>query len=191
MLPLIHYVEREGVTMGFNKPWMPLGGIVTVVALVGVIAGGAAAKPDSGAKSAALTGTSVWALKAYTIGGTIDGRLAHGTYTGTLTGGDDFSSGDCGPVCEPVTGTITFSARNGDFTAAVQPGSVVALEDIASRSIRTFTLYLQVVSGTRSYGHANGQLTLSYSSLWSHYFDSDGHFVNTIEDSGTLTGSAR
>jgi hypothetical protein len=136
----------------------------------------------------ALTGTAEWAGQSTTIHGTFSGRLGRGTYTGTLQAGDPFTSSDCGPVCAPVTGTITFSSSRGDFTATVQPQSIVALEEIASHSFRDFTLALAVVSGKRSYAHARGSLVLSYESVWEH--DTvDGVFVNVISDQGTLSGN--
>ena len=93
-------------------------------------------------------------------------------------------------MCEPVTGSITFTSKRGSFTGVVEPGSVVALVDIASNSWRNFTLTLEVVDGTRAYARANGaELTLSYSSDWAHFFDFDtGQFIDTITDSGTLAG---
>jgi hypothetical protein len=154
----------------------------------------------AGTGTTTLTGTAVWSSQSdpdvglqattTTIQGTFDGRLGRGTYTGTLSGGAPYTTFDCGPICEPVTGTITFSAARGDFTAAVQPDSAVRLEDTGSHSSRFFTLTLVVVSGTRSYGHANGTLTLSYASTWTHEF-SDGVFVDEIDDSGTVTGDPR
>ena len=149
-----------------------------------------------------LTGTAVWTTESSpelglestttAIQGTFSGKLGSGSYSGTLDGGSPFITGECGPVCENVTGTITFSSTRGDFTTAVEPGSVVALEDIASHSFRNFTLTLDVESGTRSYAHADGTLTLSYHSVWSHFFDSETlQFINRIDDSGTLTGNPR
>jgi hypothetical protein len=150
----------------------------------------------AGTRTPTLTGTSQWSTDpatfatTTTIQGTFDGRLGRGTYAGTLSGGPPFSTFDCGPTCESVTGTITFSAKRGDFTAIVQSDSVVRLEDIASHSWRSFTHTLVVVSGTRSYVHAGGTLALAYTSTWTHEFV-DGVFVNKIEDSGTLTGDPR
>jgi hypothetical protein len=151
------------------------------------LSGSAAAGADH---NAALTGTAEWSDASTHIDGTFDGTLGKGTYDGTLDGGAQFTSGDCGPVCEPVTGSITFTSNRGSFTGVVDPGSVVALVDIASNSWRNFTLTLDVVDGTRAYSHANGAvLTLSYSSDWAHYFDFDtNQFINTITDSGTLSG---
>ena len=142
-------------------------------------------------RAATLTGTAEWSDFSTHVHGTFDGNLGKGTYDGTLVGGTSFTSGDCGPVCEPVTGSITFSANRGSFTAVVQPGSVVALSDIASHSWRTFTLTLGVADGTRGYAHLNDRvLTLSYTSEWAHYFDSDTlQFINTISDGGTLTAT--
>jgi hypothetical protein len=133
----------------------------------------------------------VWG-STQTIGGTFEGQLGKGTYAGSLILGPPYydTGGLCfGPVCEDVTGTVTFSAKKGEFTAEVRPGSVVALEEIASHSFRNFELDLEVVSGTRSYEHADERLILSYESSWAHYTDPDGQFVNTIEDVGTLTGN--
>ena len=143
-----------------------------------------------------LTGTSEWSGPTFEqqttvthVHGTFAGRLGKGTYEGTLTGGAFFTAPDCGPVCQPVTGSITFSSNRGSFTAVVQPGSNVALQDSASTSFRYFTLTLSVVDGTRGYAHANGSmLTLTYISEWSHpIFVPEP--VSIITDSGTLTGS--
>ena len=142
-------------------------------------------------RSGTLTGTAEWSEASTHVHGTFAGRLGRGRYDGTLDGGPPFTSGDCGPVCEPVSGSITFTTKRGSFTGVVEPGSVVALVDIASNSWRNFTLTLEVVDGTRAYARANGaELTLSYSSDWAHFFDFDtGQFIDTITDSGTLAGS--
>jgi hypothetical protein len=147
-----------------------------------------------------LTGTAEWsggtfedATTITAIHGTFVGKLGKGTYEGTLTGGPSSTTTPCnGPVCQPVSGTITFSAHRGGFVGVVQPGSVVGLVDIASHSWRNFDLTLRVTSGTRGYGHANGLLTLSYTSTFAHYFDFDANaFISTISDAGTLTGDLR
>jgi hypothetical protein len=147
-----------------------------------------------------LSGTAEWSTQSSpelgleatttTIHGAFAGKLGRGTYAGTLDGGSGFTTPQCGPVCEAVTGTFTVTSRRGDFTAVIQPGSVVALEDIASFSWRRFTLTLSVMGGTRSYANANGTLTLSYTSTWEHEFVG-GVFVNSITDSGTLSGNPR
>jgi hypothetical protein len=143
-----------------------------------------------------LTGTAEWSggtfddpVTVTAIHGTFDGSLGKGTYEGTLTGGTPVTNA-CGPVCEPVTGAITFSGHRGSFTGVVQPGSVVGLEDIASHSFRNFTLTMRVTDGTRGYATADGLLSLSYTSTWAHYFDGE-KFINTISDAGTLTGALR
>jgi hypothetical protein len=180
-------------SVDFRKLWRAFAGIFAMVALVAVVVAGAAFAGTtirSKDKSATLTGTAVWSLQTYTIAGAFEGELGRGTYTGTLTGGPDFTTPTCGPVCEDVTGTITFSAKNGDFTAEVQTGSFVALEDIRSHSVRDFTLELDVVSGTRGYAHASGALSLAYTSIWEHQFV-NGVFIDEIVDSGTLTGSPK
>jgi hypothetical protein len=161
--------------------------LVTAVALLALSASAASAAD----RSATLTGTAEWSDASTHVHGTFSGTVGKGSYDGTLDGGAQFTSGDCGPVCEPVSGSIAFTTKRGSFTGVVQPGSVVALVDIASNSWRNFTLTLQVVDGTRKYARANGAiLTLSYSSDWAHYFDFDtGQFIDTITDSGTLAGS--
>jgi hypothetical protein len=161
--------------------------LVTAVALLTLSVSAASAAN----RSATLTGTAEWSDASTHVHGTFAGTVGRGSYDGTLDGGAPFTSGDCGPVCEPVSGSITFTTRRGTFTGIVQPGSVVALVDIASNSWRNFTLTLEVVNGTRWYTRANGtELTLSYSSDWAHYFDFDsGQFIDTISDSGTLAGS--
>jgi len=160
--------------------------VVTALALVVFLLSAAAV---AGTETT-LTGTSEWSIAStsWPIHGTFEGKLGRGTYAGTLNGGDPFTTTDCGPVCEDITGTITFSTKRCDFTAAAESGSVVALQDIASHSFRNFTLTLSVVSGTRSYAHANGTLSLSYTSTWEHEFV-DGVFVSVISDLGTLTGN--
>jgi hypothetical protein len=162
--------------------------LVTGVVLFVLPASGASAAD----RSAPLTGAAEWSDASTHVHGTFAGTFGKGSYDGTLDGGTQFTSGDCGPVCEPVSGSITFTGRRGRFTGIVEPGSVVALVDIASNSWRNFTLTLQVVDATRGYARVNGaELTLSYSSDWAHYFDFDtGQFINTITDSGTLATSS-
>jgi hypothetical protein len=160
--------------------------------LIGVALLALSSSAAAGAERAAtLAGTAEWSDFSTHVHGTFDGNLGKGTYDGTLDGGTPFTSGDCGPVCEPVTGSIDFSANLGSFTGVVRPGSVVALVDIASHSWRNFTLTLDVVDGAHGYAHLNGSvLTLSYTSEWAHFFDFDtGQFINTISDSGTLTAT--
>jgi hypothetical protein len=162
--------------------------LVTGVVLLALSGSAVSAAAD---RSATLTGTAEWSDASTHVHGTFAGAFGKGSYDGTLDGGAQFTSGDCGPVCEPVTGSITFTSKRGSFTAIPQPGSVVAFEDIASNSFRNFTLTLEVVDGTRGYAHADGAiLTLSYTSDWEHFFDgTTGQFINTIIDSGTLAGS--
>jgi hypothetical protein len=161
--------------------------LVTTVALLALSTSAASAA----GRNATLAGTAEWSDVSTHVHGTFAGALGKGSYDGTLDGGAPFTTGDCGPVCEPVSGSIAFTSKRGSFTGIVEPGSVVALVDIASNSWRNFTLTLDVVDASRGYKRANGaELTLSYSSDWAHYFDFDtGQFVNTITDSGTLTGS--
>jgi hypothetical protein len=161
--------------------------------LIGVALLALSSSAAAGAEQAAtLAGTAEWSDSSTHVHGTFDGNLGKGDYDGTLDGGAPFTSGDCGPVCQPVTGSIDFSANRGSFTAVVQTGSVVALVDIASHSWRNFTLALEIVDATRGYSHLEGSVvTLSYTSEWAHFFDFDtGEFINTITDSGTLTATA-
>jgi hypothetical protein len=165
--------------------------LVLAIALVAFLSSAVAVA----AGDTTLTGTSEWSGPTFeeqttvtTVHGTFEGRLGRGTYEGTLTGGAFFTSPDCGPVCQPVTGSITFTSNRGSFTAVVQPGSTVALFDTASNSTRYFILTLSIVDGTRSYAHADGTLALTYISDWFHpIFDPD--HTNVISDEGTLTGS--
>jgi hypothetical protein len=150
------------------------------------------------ASATKLVGTAEWSGGTFAdpsttthVHGTFDGPLGKGTYEGTLVGSPTATTGSCGPVCQSVTGAITFSGHRGSFTGVVQPGSVVGLQDIASHSFRNFDLTLGVTDGTRGYAHADGVLSLSYTSTWAHFFDSDGNFINEITDEGTLTGSLR
>lgn len=168
-----------------------LSAVVAAVALVALAAAGAAAAGHAASKddTAALTGSSQW-TSGYAISGSFGGSLGRGTYSGTLTAGDPFTTPTCGPVCAAVAGGITFSTRAGDLTAAVQPGGIVSMEDIASHSFRTFRLQLRIVGGTRRYAHMRGRLSLSYESVWTHEWVG-GVFVDDIADTGTLTGTIR
>ena len=176
------------------------------IALVGVflISGVAVA-----GTATTLTGTSEWSsvqvpgMDAFyginEIQGSVAGKLGRGSYSGRLT--IDPTQGTpaaCetrdparGP-CFYVSGTITFSTNRGDFTAVVQPASFAETLDIASTSVRWFTLTLRVVSGTRSYAHADGILKLFLTSTWIHTWVNTGDdvvFVDRVDDSGTLTGN--
>jgi hypothetical protein len=158
---------------------------VSVAGVADAAVGSAASA--SKAKQAALNGTSEWS-SVYAISGTFDGKLGHGTYSGTLApGSTTFATDTCGPVCADVTGTITFTTERASFTAEVQPGSLVQLDDIASHSTRTFSLDLEIVDGTGRYLHAGGRLSLDYVSVWTHTVV-NGVPVNEIDDTGTLAG---
>ena len=151
--------------------------------------------------SATLTGTSEWSggtfddpVTVTAIHGTFAGTLGKGTYEGTLTGGASFFFPDCdfSSFCQPVTGAITFSGNRGSFTGVVQPGSIVAVEDIHPRvASRAFTLTLRVTGGTRGYSNADGLLTLSYFSLRTRFVNEDFQLITTISDSGSLAGDLR
>ena len=140
-----------------------------------------------------LTGTSEWSGLTFehqesttAIHGTFVGRLGKGTYEGTLEGGPWLAG--CGPVCADVTGSITFSSNRGTFTGIVQPGSLLIALFGSGEDVRSFTLTLSVVEGTRAYKHLDGELTLTYDSIHYHYFDPTlNQQVDYIADSGTLT----
>jgi hypothetical protein len=163
---------------------------VAAVALAACVAAGAALAAGPKERTTGLTGSSRWTT-GYAIAGTFDGGLGRGTYAGTMTAsGASFTSSTCGPVCAPLAGSITFSGRSGSWTASVQPGSVVSMEDIASHSFRDFRVQLRIVGGTGRYAHARGRLSLTYSSVWTHEWE-NGAFVNGIADAGTLVGTIR
>jgi hypothetical protein len=176
-----------------GKRWILFAAAATAAVAAVAVAGVAEAAPARPAahakeKEAALTGSAVWSDSDYAISGRFDGKLGKGTYAGTLTAGSArFTTPTCGPVCADVTGTVTFRGNGGRFTAEVQPGGLVSLEDIASHSFRDFTLELSVVSGTGRYSHIDGVLSLAYSSVWTHT-SVNGVEVNQIDDTGTLVG---
>ena len=160
------------------------------VALVLALASGAGA----GGPVVALSGTSDYGVQTSSIHGTVSGKLGKGTYAGTLSFGDSFAnpgSACQGSVCAPVTGTITFSTNRGDLTVAVQPDGIVGFEDTASFSWQNFELPLEIVDGTGALAHVAGTLTLTYTSTHAHYVDDNGILVDTIEDTGSLTGKLR
>lgn len=177
-----------------GKRWILCAAAATASAAAVAAAGVADAAPLRTAthakdKEAALTGSAVWSDADFMVSGRFDGTFGHGTYRGTLTAGSArFSTPTCGPVCTDVTGTITFRGNGGRFTAEVQPGGLVSLQDIASHSFRNFTLELRVVAGTGRYSHVDGTLDLAYSSVWTHTAI-NGVDVNRIDDTGKLGSS--
>ena len=167
-----------------------------VLLSIALIALSSAAVAVAATGTTTLTGTSEWSGLTFehqesttVIHGTFTGRLGKGTYEGTLNGGPWLAG--CGPVCADVTGSITFSSNRGTFTGIVQPGSLLEALFGSGQDVRSFMLTLSVVDGTRAYSHADGKLlTLTYDSVFSHYFDPTlNQFVNEINDSGTLTGT--
>ena len=140
--------------------------------------------------STSLSGTAEWTDQTTTIHGTFSGRLGAGTYSGNLTQTWIDTTGWCGPTCFTVAGEITLSSKRGDFTAVVEPGSLMRESSIASNTYRGFVLELAVVDGTRSYRRARGELLLSYDSTWWHS-SWGGVIVNEVEDHGSLTGNPR
>ena len=93
--------------------------LVTTVALLALSASAASAV----ARSATLTGTAEWSDASTHMYGTFAGTFGKGRYDGTLDGGTPFTSGDCGPVCEPVSGTITFTSKRGSRERERRPRS--------------------------------------------------------------------
>lgn len=127
------------------------------------------------------------ARRDVTIHGVLSGG-AGGTYSGTLHAVPyGAPTGTCGPICAPVTGTIDFTTPAGSFSTSVT-GDVGA-ESTASHESYSFRLTLDIVSGTRSFSHASGELALEY--LSSRFQGAaNGCFpVCEIRDSGTLTGT--
>jgi hypothetical protein len=170
--------------------WIPFLVAIACVAVSGPARAAAAQGLVASETKVTLSGTSDWGA-THVMRGSFDGPLGHGTYSGKLALSTvHYVTPTCGPACADVSGRITFSTKRGDFTVAAQPGGPVALEDIRTHSLRHFRLALRVVGGTRAYAHANGRLTLTYSSVWTHQ-TVGGVVVDTIEDSGTLTGRLR
>lgn len=189
--------------------------VVAAIALPAAAIAGAPA-PTSAAAGGTTTLTSPptptafeqptsWGESSQTLSGTFSGRLGSGTYVGTiefepfvfpLSDSNLVSPCSLAAYCTAVTGgSITFSSNRGDFTVEVQPGGLLGECFCHPRfDSRTFSVTLLVVGGTRSYAHASGTLSLTYSSSWSHGYVFDGvtlTFVSTVEDTGTLTGNPR
>ena len=172
--------------------------LFVVLASAGAVFVSNDASAASKGKDTALAGTAEWSYTATTVLGTFKGPLGTGTYAGTLNLGDSFYYGDgvClnAPYCQVVTGgTIAFSSKRGDFTAAVEPGSLADQFISHPRDQwQYYTLDLTVVAGTRSYQNADGAMTLSYSSHLVRELDYEaGVYVTTITDTGTLSGNPR
>ena len=153
-----------------------------------------------------LSGTAEWSLSfeggfltipTITPHGTFAGKLGKGTYAGALTVGDSIAQSFCfyGPDCRSVTGAITFTSRRGSFTGVVQPGSSRSWFSIASNDSLWYTLTLRVGNGTRGFARVGGVLTLTYNSVWWHYYGmnetGDVELFNYIDDHGTLSGFPR
>jgi hypothetical protein len=135
-----------------------------------------------------LGGTAEWSGSTFLAESfAIHGTVAGGTYSGTLHAGTYFTTATCGPQCAPVTGTIDFDAHGGTFTATVEPAGLVSVVSIGSGTTYSFELTLNIVSGTKSFAHASGTLSLTYEShLPTNQVDCS---VCPIVDQGTLTGN--
>jgi hypothetical protein len=138
-----------------------------------------------------LSGTAEWSpeplVDTFSIHGVLSGR-GGGTYSGTLHAGPFTGpTATCGPVCAPVTGTIDFVTPGGSFSTSA--AGEVSEEDTASHESFGFRLGLEIVSGTRSFSHASGELALEYLSF-RFQGGANGCFpLCPIMDSGTLTGT--
>jgi hypothetical protein len=140
-----------------------------------------------------LSGTAEWSaeplVETFSIHGTLSGPAAHGgTYSGTLhAGAYSGPTPTCGPVCAPVTGTLDFVTPGGSFSTSA--AGEVSQEETASHVSYGFRLTLDIVSGTRSFSRASGELALEYLSF-RFQGASNGCFpLCPITDSGTLTGT--
>jgi hypothetical protein len=171
-----------------------VGVLAALVALLMGVAGATAAKSQT--VDWTLHGAAAWtpntAPGIYNVQTfDVQGSIADvGTYSGTLTAGTYFTTDTCGPQCAPITGTITFTTKHGSLITTVDPGGLVTVNVIGSGTYYNFTLDLSIVDGTKSYGHASGQLSLQYGSS----LQNDGYFPCdpspcTVQDGGTLTGS--
>ena len=135
-----------------------------------------------------LDGSAVWSgstflAQSFAIHGTVQGL---GTYSGTLDAGTYFQTQTCGPECAPVTGTIVFHTHRGDLTTTVDPAGLVTVISIGSGTTYSFTLPLVITDGTKSFKHASGSLSLTYSStLPTNQVTCN---VCPIVDGGELTG---
>ena len=170
--------------------------LAVVAVLSGLVAGGAGATTAIGAKKQrpihlALTGNSTSAPGADTVVGTFTGTVGKasvsGTYTGqlTLATPEQPCSTMSAIICwHDISGsfTFTFSGKGGSFTAAVEPGGSAGRGGTARHQEMAFSVDLEVVSGTRGYTPARGQLSLTYVSVTDYGQGSQ-------EDSGTLTGA--
>lgn len=168
--------------------------LTAFVALLVSTAGATAAKSET--VDWTLRGAAEWTpdpvsgiynVQAFAVHGSIEGV---GTYSGTLTAGDYFSTNTCGPQCAPISGTITFVTNRGSLTTTVDPGGLVSVYVIGSGTNYSFTLDLSVVDGTKSYSRASGHFHLDYGSG----LQNDGYFPCdpspcTVQDGGALTGT--
>ena len=168
-----------------------------------VLLGAGTAGVRSAAKDTTLTGMAIWpegvsGPQTYVITGTFNGKLGYGTYYGrlTVTLGTVVPCSFASP-CEPATTQILFSTNKGILRVRSDPtvrplsdpAGVVGETGTSTIGVSHFQFDLVAMGGTGKYAHASGQLSLTYESDWSHYFDGSSFvFVSTIEDSGTLTG---
>ena len=162
--------------------------IALTLVLAGLLVAATGATAGGQNVSWTLGGTAEWSgpgFLAETFA--IHGSAKGGTYSGTLHAGPYFTTPTCGPQCAPVTGTIDFAAPQGTFTTNVEPAGLVSVVSIGSGTTYSFTLTLRIVSGTKSFAHAGGTLSLTYEShLPTNQVECN---VCPIVDGGTLTGN--
>jgi len=167
---------------------------ITVLAASATAALLATAAPAASSTNWTLSGTAVWTsmtsdsfFHRFDVSGAVGGA---GTYSGTLNVGTYIYPGPngCGPFCAPVTGTLSFDAKQGTlYTSAV---GQVSIFPIPSNSTYDFTLTLMVTGGTRAYKHASGTLAMQYeSSLQNDAYAPCDPSPCTVHDNGTVTGT--
>jgi hypothetical protein len=178
---------------------------VSLLALSAVVADAASTKSVSYTATGSAEWNAFYYPSSFTISGQLyDGNHPAGSYTGTLFAGTYVyacSAGDFGPICAPVTGSVTFALRGGNITAVVEPGGLVTELCCPGPGFTSyiFDLSLTITGGTHAYAGAQGTLSLHYETLrdnlaWDPLTDPGPcGFVDIttcpITDNGTLTGT--
>jgi hypothetical protein len=163
--------------------------IVATLLAVGLLLAPSGATAAGPSVSWDLRGSAEWAGSGFLADSfTIHGAITDvGSYSGTLSAGAYFTTETCGPQCAPITGTVEFVTNKGRFTASVGEAGLVSVLSIGSGTTYSFTLPLTIVSGTRAFGNASGELDLVYSST--QPTNQPDCVVCPIVDGGTLTGT--
>jgi hypothetical protein len=125
---------------------------------------------------------------SWSLSGRFDaGSLGPGTYSGTLlrTAPAVCSAIPFSPSPPfPVSGSLTFTGRAGEFVATVLPGSSGSSVDLVHSSDYSFSLDLVITSGTRRFSAFTGSLQILYGTT----FTTSGGCPCSPSDFGTLTG---